>query len=60
MCMIYKAPGQPTREQVENGKDINVPTKTTSAPTTREQVEAGWKVGKRGWICPRCQQKKEG
>ena len=21
--------------------------------------EAGWKVGKRGWICPRCQQKKE-
>ena len=21
--------------------------------------ETGWKVGKRGWICPRCQQKKE-
>ena len=22
--------------------------------------EAGWKVGKRGWICPRCQQKRMG
>lgn len=21
--------------------------------------EAGWQVGNRGWICPRCQRKKE-